>query len=232
MLDVWGDPKFVSSYREMEDGLLGKIRLYEKVLSFVPLPNEGNMFVLDLGSGLSTIKLPIEGMGYNYIGMDLSKGMLNEAASREGNNNLLQVNVLDGGLPIASSSVSIVLATNFLYNFTQEQLKRDILPQIRRVLKPGGQIIITNPIPNANNNKIIKEEWNLRGGRLTDLLTLVGDLIRNREFLIQQKSLSEGALKRTSDEWIEDLTALGFNTFSTDSAYAGQAFVLCAKLDS
>lgn len=234
---VWEDESFVRSYLKMERKLLAKKLLYTNVLSFLPaLAPQRDQVILDVGSGLSTIAGEVGHRGFGYIGIDLSHQMLGIA------NKINQVDRVDDprksfiqtdikkGIPLRDGSVAGVVGVNVLYNFTLEELESVVLPEIARVTSSGGIFVITNPLPEANNIEIIKEEARLRGGGIMELIGLALDIFHNRDFLRHQGQLAKDALKLHPDQWVELLSRHGF-TQSPEIrlAYAGQASIVSAR---
>lgn len=230
---VWDDELFLQSYLFMEREMRSKAELYEIFCKTIPA-SEDNGIALDIGSGLSTIAPKVRAKGYVYIGLDNSMSMLtrartlvNQRANSSGHMiENLNANLLDG-LPIADQSISLITAVNVLYNFRLDQLHEVLLPEIRRVLTIDGLLVMANPLPDANNMKILLRELYLRGLSFPSLKGLIADVRNNKEFLKQQGKLAKDALKLTPVEWVAMLGDHGFKSpYVNTDAYAGQASII------
>lgn len=227
--DIWINEGFVASYAFMERHLQGKRSLYECILEMIPDVEDEGSILLDIGSGLSTIEPAVSAIGYKYLGLDISRAMLSKANLGSVRVSNFQADVLTG-IPLKDESVQIITATNFLYNFSRELIGGVIIPEMHRVLKSGGRIIVTNPIPNAQNLLILKEEWSLRGGGFKALINLAGQVFQHRSFLRDQGKLARNALKLDPEQWVRILEEKGFHSAITSmQAYAGQASIVSAQ---
>lgn len=106
----------------------------ELVLSILGRP-QGR--VLDLACGAGRHLVELKDRGLDPVGLDLSMPLLREARARDPE--LLLVRGDMRSLPFADSRFSLVVNffTSFGY-FAQPEDDRQVLSEIRRVLKPGG----------------------------------------------------------------------------------------------
>ena len=100
----------------------------EKIVNEQVRPRDG-MLIVDLGCGDMPYRPLFERNGARYIGIDLE---YNDAAD-------LHASVEDS-LPLAEGSVDVVLSTQVLEHVPEPN---KYLAEIRRVLKPGGLVIIS-----------------------------------------------------------------------------------------
>ena len=116
--------------------------------------------ILDAGCGPGlVIEKVVEGnkeKGISFIGLDLSRRMIECAHSRCKNfsNVKLQVADLNKSLKFPDNSFDRVICSNTLYALENPHR---VFFEFHRVLKRGGAAIITNPKPDARGKKIIRE---------------------------------------------------------------------------
>lgn len=109
----------------------------EKLLELARLPTQG--LLLDAGGGTGRIAETMRGNAANIIVADLSFGMLQQAAEKEG---LLAVNSHTEGLPFPDATFDVVLIVDALHHVCDQQ---DTANELFRVIKPGGRIVIEEP---------------------------------------------------------------------------------------
>ena len=104
-------------------------------------PAAGQM-LLDVGCGPGMYHAELAEMGVQVLGLDMSFGMLTQArtqtASSSRQNQVVQA--VAEYLPVPSESCDRLMANHMLYH-VPDQLAA--LREMRRVLKPGGRLIIT-----------------------------------------------------------------------------------------
>ncbi|MDQ7814335.1 MAG: methyltransferase domain-containing protein [Patescibacteria group bacterium] len=97
------------------------------------------------GTGYMLDKLSQVTTGVRFVGVDRSKAMLKRASRRVQTcrpAKLLLDADLDGKLPFQDGSFDVVSSVNTLYALQDPDV---FLTEIRRVLKPGGTVLIVNP---------------------------------------------------------------------------------------
>jgi ubiquinone/menaquinone biosynthesis C-methylase UbiE len=104
--------------------------------------------LLDLGAGTGRIGLPFVAAGDEYIGIDLSFGMLSEFARRAGrdgwSSRLLQA---DGTrLPFAAAAFDAVMLIQVFGGLREW---RTVLAEARRVLRPAGVLVLGRSVAPA-----------------------------------------------------------------------------------
>lgn len=80
--------------------------------------------------------------GWQWFGLDLYEPQLRQAAGKDVYQNLCQVNLVDG-LPFRDRSLDAVVCNEVLMYLPNTD---EILAESYRVLKPGGQLFVYNPI--------------------------------------------------------------------------------------
>jgi ubiquinone/menaquinone biosynthesis C-methylase UbiE len=99
--------------------------------------------VLDVGCGTGILAAHIAGHVRSVVGMDLSPMMLAAASRRRDESRIANVEFVVGdleSLPFGDASFDCVVSSAALYN-TRLQVS---LPELRRVVKPGGRILIAD----------------------------------------------------------------------------------------
>ena len=94
--------------------------------------------VLDAGCGSGRLGMDTTA---RVVGVDFSGTMLRTAAQRE--SAVVQGSVVDG-LPFAADTFDQATCLNVLYALGDEYKKA--LSELHRVLKPGGQLLLANPV--------------------------------------------------------------------------------------
>jgi arsenite methyltransferase len=116
----------------------GGLELTRKALAIADFPVGSHLLDIGCGCGI-TVEFLAEEYGMEAWGIDISEGLIAKAKAR---NKSLRVQVGDVyNLPYGSSSMDGVVMECVFTLFDNKPLA---LEQIRRVLKPGGQLIITD----------------------------------------------------------------------------------------
>jgi MoaA/NifB/PqqE/SkfB family radical SAM enzyme/SAM-dependent methyltransferase len=145
--------------------------------------------VVDLGSGVGVecfVASKLVGPQGKVIGVDMTRDMLavaREAAGQvAGNLGYANAEFREGyleALPIADGSVDVVIS-NCVINLSPEKLK--VFSEVRRVLRPGGRMVISDIVSREEIPQRVKYNPRLKseciGGALTetDLLLLLSKL--------------------------------------------------------
>jgi ubiquinone/menaquinone biosynthesis C-methylase UbiE len=107
------------------------------------LPKNDQLNVLDIGCGNGALLKELSPMINCGVGVDVSEGILDKAKLLNANNKNLEFRQLNGPvLPIESQSIDVVTSLlSFRY------LDWDpLMDEIRRVLKPGGKVLIIDMV--------------------------------------------------------------------------------------
>ena len=105
------------------------------------LPPESR--VLDVPCGYGRHAVPLAREGYHVVGLDHSSSQLDEARRRRGTATepgLVRADYRQ--IPIAAGVFDGVVTLHSSLGYTNEDTDRSVLREIRRVLRPGGRLVI------------------------------------------------------------------------------------------
>jgi ubiquinone/menaquinone biosynthesis C-methylase UbiE len=109
--------------------------------------------ILDAGCGTGLVGLEIARKGFsNVIGIDVSKNVLKEAASKAVYTNLIQGNLL-ATLPFTDTSFSAVLCIGVFSRFERSQIL-DILNEFSRITQRSGLILFSHREDLLNQSRL------------------------------------------------------------------------------
>lgn len=112
----------------------------EEEIMFSLLPEARGKSLLDIGCGVGTIGLMLKERGFEYVGIDLSEVGVKRAVQKGLN---AFVSDIDGdGLKFPDASFDVVWAGDVLEHVFDPI---GMLAHVRRVLKPGGSLLLTAP---------------------------------------------------------------------------------------
>jgi SAM-dependent methyltransferase len=97
--------------------------------------------VLEIGCGTGSLAAALAGLGASVTAMDVSEPLLSEARKKVGEGKALFLRGDAHGLPFRTGSFHRVLGSSILHHLNLERA----LPEILRVLKPGGRIAFAEP---------------------------------------------------------------------------------------
>jgi len=152
------------------------------IVSARDLVNNPKILYVGIGGGMELLQFSYFNRNNGgVVGVDIVDEMLESCA-----NNLLQAEKLNPwfkkefialrkgsalSLPLADNSIDVA-GQNCLFNiFKQEDLKQ-ALAEIYRVLKPGGRLVMSDPVCNQPMNETLRNDERLRALCLTGSLTL------------------------------------------------------------
>lgn len=175
--------------------------------------------ILDHGCGYGRLLDQLLGVGYGHaVGMDFSEKMLMECRSRFPNLTL----VLNDGrtLPFCDRAFDAILLFAVLTCIPSDDDQRILLAEVKRVLRPGGILYISDLLINSDLRNVERYE------RYANEFGIFGVF-----------ELPEGVIVRHHlEEWIEQLThgfsRLAFERFSvtTMNGNASAAFQYLGRL--
>lgn len=97
--------------------------------------------VLDAGCGNGRLLDLFKDKNIDYVGLDFSKGLIEIARKKHSQHRFVVGDVLD--LPFSNDSFNIVFSVAVLHHIPSKEFRQKVLKEARRVLKPGGTLILT-----------------------------------------------------------------------------------------
>ena len=191
------------------------------------------MSCLDIGCGTGNYSIALNALGARVIGVDSSSRMLElarENVKKTGQNNttaeiqLIESDAFEFVKKLESNILDRVVANLSIAYMPHPKL---ILCELHRALKPGGKLVMSNPIPNPNFTWVL-----IKSG--TKAIRLFGRALAILKCAKQiEKYNEDGVFYFFSFQEIEELLkASGFfpSSIVTARSFAGQAFVtVCSK---
>lgn len=215
--------------REMNDE---HAKVYDVVLNFPfyienlnktlnELPGNGeDKLYLDAGCGTGNLIKYAQHRGYNFIGLDLSNGMLRRAKEK-GIKDLFKIDITH--LPFRENYVDGITSVNVLYQLKEP---KEFLKEAKRVLKPNGKLVILTPAKNASL-------FNFAPATLKSILKNPRILLNMKDlmayFKINQRIINENPAFYTKDELEKILRESGFEIEKIEKAYVDQDWLVVAR---
>ena len=187
--------------------------------------------VLDAGCGTGNLTRPLGERGYQVLALDSSPHMLQRARMKHPHLQF-QSGDLGGVLPFPSESFDAITCSNVLYTLPDPAAA---LQEFRRVLRPGGKLVVTNPVPGCRAEEILQHEWRLsslpsRLRLLTGLPGILMLLIFNRFLLTPERRARLYCPDRRELEQV--LEQAGFRAREVRRVYADQSWLVVAEAGS
>jgi len=110
--------------------------------------------VLDVGSGFGLLALELKRAGFDVIALDLFPEMINEAKKYFKKKNA-DIKIIKSDLiktPFNDNEFDAVTCISILEHFPASEMIGDVIPEIRRIVKTGGYVLIHTPIKTAFSN--------------------------------------------------------------------------------
>ena len=139
------DNDYYELFSIAEDGE-NKVANYLKELS-------NNKIVLDAGCGTGKFLPIIENYSSKYIGIDLSNEQLTKAKNKSKKNSLFINSSLEK-IDLKDDSVDLIISTWVLGTITDLDERNKCLNELKRVLKPNGNIILVENDENSEFEEI------------------------------------------------------------------------------
>jgi ubiquinone/menaquinone biosynthesis C-methylase UbiE len=190
-------------HRALPDGVPEAIRA--AILASIEAPSR---LLLDLGAGTGRIGLPFVAAGDDYVGVDLSLGMLREFARRGGAHNSCTPRLVqaDGQrLPFRDATFDAVL---LIQVFGADQSWRQLATEARRILRSPGVLVIGQSTMPPNG---LDEQMKRRLGSFLDQMAVPFYSMKPRGDVQHWFELSaQSATRLVAAEWNADRTPRGF----------------------
>lgn len=112
----------------------------------------------------------------NIIGIDNSREALMLAQSKIGGRKNITLKEADINMPLqfSDNSFDVILLINVLFLLKKPE---EVLKEMYRVLKPGGKIVIVNPVSNEDVFETYRKYWKKDNGDVAGNLKLLFQLI-------------------------------------------------------
>lgn len=133
-------------------------RTVDDLAGVVPPPGP----VADLGCGPGAHALALARRGYEVVGVDGSPRMVEGArarAARDGVDATFAVHDVTTPLPFADASLGGVLAVLLVQHLARPD---DLVAEVRRILRPGGHLLVTAPMLASPPPRSPGRYWRLR----------------------------------------------------------------------
>lgn len=183
--------------------------------------------VLDAGCGTGNVTLHLVNLGYEVVALDSSQPML-ARASRKCHTKMVCAD-LNQPLPFPENTFSGVTCSNALYSVEQPE---ETLKELHRVLKPGGQIVLSNPLSSFNMGQVMSCHW--KGANWHENLAFLVALPRILILIFFNLLLLHTGVKRqlhfaSPDQLDSWLQKSGFECLESRPCYAGQGVLAVAR---
>jgi ubiquinone/menaquinone biosynthesis C-methylase UbiE len=173
------DKYFWEKYFKVYD-ILNYLIPYKEVLDVLvkELNPSTDDLILDAGVGTGNLAILIEKTGAKVVGLDFSEEALSIYKMKNPKAEIILHN-LENPLPFPNDYFDKIVSNNTIYNIPREK-RLNVFLEFKRVLKPGGKIVVSNIHKNFKPAKIYLEgiKKNLdKFGRLKTLMLIIKLLI-------------------------------------------------------
>lgn len=162
---------YYEKFSQAEDGE-GKVRDY-----LIKKANCG--VILDAGCGTGKFLKVLENNSNKYIGVDLSIDQLVKAKSKSCKENSIFINANLQDIMLGDNTVDLVISSWVLGTVTDLEERNKCLSELKRVLKPGGEIILIE-------NEVGSEFEYLRGRDKDIRTSAYNQWIKNNGFVVEK----------------------------------------------
>ena len=108
--------------------------------------------------------MPLARAGYRVVGVDRSQTLLDEARRRGGGERWPKLTRADyRELPFADESFDAALNLFTSLGYLGDEEDTRVLAAIRRVLRPGGRLVIEIDAPRPARDAVQRADWHLLG---------------------------------------------------------------------
>ncbi|KAA3613766.1 MAG: methyltransferase domain-containing protein [Calditrichaeota bacterium] len=181
---------------------LTELKARKRALELAHLKNGETILEVAVGTGVAFAEMVRQNPDGFTTGIDISEGMLAKAEKRMASSKTTNYKLQLGSafaLPAADKSVDILM-NNYMFDLLEFEQMDQALTEFKRVLKPGGKLILINmTIGEKTGSGIYHRIYQLsprlmggcRGVRLSDKLAEHGFIIKSREYYQQMLFPSE-----------------------------------------
>jgi ubiquinone/menaquinone biosynthesis C-methylase UbiE len=208
--------------------------LQRTVVSMVPaLPRGAHLLDAGCGTGQLLARLHRAHPDWKLTGLDRSGTMLRMAEAKLSGVATLTVHDMNMSLPFRDESFDVVLSTNVLYTLMSPEL---FLDECRRILLPGGTLLMVNPWKSEQRHIWFDHIRQLRTSPTTDQLFETLEHVPAFIAMVMINAIIASRGERRSYHFLppKELNALvedcGFTVDRIDaSAYAGTCCLIRAN---
>ena len=177
--DRWGFDRWAKSYdKDISEGTHQEDWVFEdyerilgKVVEYCELSANHYLTVLDIGVGTGNLAAKFLGKGLKIIGIDPSREMRKICRQKYDDIQVRAGHFRD--IPLPDESVDVIVSAYAFHHLTAAQ-KEASIPEMKRVLKPKGRIVIADLIfRNRTEEEHIKQE--LRAAGRGDIIDVIED---------------------------------------------------------
>jgi ubiquinone/menaquinone biosynthesis C-methylase UbiE len=200
-------------------------------------PEGGDL--LDVPCGFGRHSVPLARAGYRVVGVDRSAALLEEARRRAGGERWPKLTRADyRELPFADASFDAAVNLFTSLGYLGDEADTRVLGEIRRVLRPGGRLVVEMSHRDWLVRAFHEQDWRLLGeGRLLleqRAFDPVAGLVQTTQTLIagsgERESRSFGVRVYTATELVAMLTRAGFAEVRCYGDLEGAPFDVGARL--
>ena len=128
------------TYNEIAEEFNQTRNKYDSLLDELKKHIKNNEKVLDLGCGNGRLYQLFKGKNINYIGIDFAENLINIAKGKYGNY-FKTADILN--LPFPNENFDSVWSVSVLHHIPSAEMRKRVLSEIKRVLRPNGRVVVT-----------------------------------------------------------------------------------------
>jgi len=142
--------------------------------------------VLDLGCGSGRLYQLFKDLSIDYVGVDQSVSQLNNAKKKYFRGNFIEAEMRQ--LPFRDQEYDIIYCIAAFHHLPDIKSRRDCLMEMKRILKPGGRVILSNwNLYSDSATKTVKKgKWKIKEGSGADFfvpwMTSKGEILGERYY--------------------------------------------------
>lgn len=160
--------------------------------------------ILDVASGEGYGSYILSKYATSVVGVDISQDAVKHASDKYKNNNLSYVLGSADALPLNANEFDVVVSFETIEHLIDHQA---MLSEIKRVLKPGGILIISSPDKEKYTDDTNHEnEYHLKELYFDEFKKLIKDNFKNSFFYLQSFSIGSFIYKEEANKGLSCFT--------------------------